>query len=175
MHLLFIYSPPASGKLTIATKVAKQSAYALFHNHLIVDVLLAVFPFASPEFVSLRERFWMDTIQEAALSGRSLAFTFCPKPKVSADFPAQVTALIRSLGGVTSFVRLDVSEEEQERRLVSPLRSGGKLKRMEILRSWKEEFKKSLAAMPDPDFILDTTALSPDAAAREIVRLIRYT
>jgi hypothetical protein len=102
MHLLFIYGPPASGKLTIASQVARQSGYALFHNHLIVDALLAVFPFGSPEFVALREKFWIETIGEAARSGRSLVFTFCPEPTVDAGFSRRVEALVQQAGGPSS-------------------------------------------------------------------------
>jgi chloramphenicol 3-O-phosphotransferase len=172
MHLVFIYGAPACGKLTIAKLVAKRTGFALFHNHLIVDALLAVFPFASPEFVALRERFWLETVQAAALSGRSLVFTFCPEPTVTDDFPKQLAALVEQVGGRTSFARLEVSEEEQERRLVLPSRTGGKLKRVEVLRSWRDDFANALAGMPPADLALDTTMMSPDAAATEIVDLI---
>ena len=58
MKLVFIYGPPAAGKLTIARKVAEKAGLALFHNHLIVDAVGAVFPFGSEHFKRLREKFW---------------------------------------------------------------------------------------------------------------------
>lgn len=48
MRLVFIHGPAASGKLTVAKELAALTGYPLFHNHLIVDALLAVFPFGSP-------------------------------------------------------------------------------------------------------------------------------
>lgn len=39
MKLLFIYGPPASGKLTVAREPAALTGYRLFHNHLVVDAL----------------------------------------------------------------------------------------------------------------------------------------
>lgn len=173
MHMLFIYGAPASGKLTIGREVARRSGYALFHNHLIMDALLAVFRFGSPEFVRLREQFWTDTIQAAARSGRSLVFTFCPEPTVDAGLPERLEALVQQAGGTVSFIRLTVSEEEQERRLVSPSRIGGKLRRVEVLRSWRQDFESALLAMPDPALSIDTTDTTAEAAASLIVQLAR--
>jgi hypothetical protein len=173
MHLLFLYGPPACGKLTVATEVAQRTGYALFHNHLIVDALLAVFPFASPEFVALREKFWLETIGAAARTGRSMVFTFCPEPTVDPDFPDRLAAIVRQGGGTVSFVRLDVSEEEQERRLVSPSRTGGKLRRVEVLHAWRDDFQAALAAMPAPELTIDTTVTIAEAAADRIVDLAR--
>jgi hypothetical protein len=173
MHLLFIYGAPASGKLTIAREVARRSGYALFHNHLVMDALLAVFRFGSPEFVALRERFWIDTIEAAARSGRSLVFTFCPEPTLDPGFPERVEALVRHAGGTVSFIRLEVSEEEQERRLVAPSRTGGKLRRIEVLRSWRKDFEAALLAMPDPALSIDTTVATAEAAASRILQLTR--
>ena len=172
MHMLFLYGAPASGKFTIGREVAQRCGYAFFHNHLVVDALLAVFRFASPEFVTLREMFWSETILAAARSGRSLVFTFCPESTVDAGFPRRLEALVRGAGATVSFVRLDVSEEEQERRLVAPSRTGGKLKRIEVLRAWQEDFQSALRAMPEPILSIDTTAITPEAAADQIVKLI---
>ena len=94
MKLVFLYGPAASGKLTIAREIAKLTGFAVFHNHLIVDAVLAVFPFGSEPFVRLREQFWMATFAEAAAQGRSLVFTFAPEASVSADFPQRVVALV---------------------------------------------------------------------------------
>lgn len=173
MRMVFIYGLPAAGKLTVAKEVARRTGYALFHNHLVVDALLAVFPFGSPEFVRLREEFWTQTIEAAARSGRSLVFTFCPELTVDAEYPKRVKALVQHAGGAVSFIRLDVSEEEQERRLVSPSRTGGKLKRVEVLRSFRKDFQTALDAMPDPDLAIDTTVTSAEAAANQIVQLCR--
>lgn len=173
MHLLFLYGPPACGKLTVGKEVARQSGYALFHHHLIVDALLAVFRFASPEFVALRDKYWIETVEAAARSGRSLVFTFCPEPTVAVDFPARLEAAVARCGGTVSFIRLTVSREEQERRLVDPGRTGTKLRRVAVLRAWQEEFASALAAMPDPIMSIDTTVTSAQVAASRIMTLAR--
>lgn len=43
MELIFIHGPAAVGKLTVARELSRQSGVAVFHNHLVVDALLAVF------------------------------------------------------------------------------------------------------------------------------------
>lgn len=44
MNLVIIYGPPASGKLTIATKLAKLTGYSLFHSHLTRDLVYDLYP-----------------------------------------------------------------------------------------------------------------------------------
>jgi len=90
MHLVFIFGPPAAGKYTIARRVRELTGLPLFHNHLVVDAVHAVFPFGSPSFVRLRERFWMDVFDAAIAEDRSLIFTFQPEASVAPDFAARV-------------------------------------------------------------------------------------
>ena len=99
MRLVFIHGPAASGKLTVARELAALTGLPLFHNHLVVDALLAVFPFGSPPFVELREAMWMDVFRAAAADGRSLIFTFHPEASVAPDFPERVVALVEAAGG----------------------------------------------------------------------------
>ena len=172
MRMLFIYGAPACGKLTVAREIAKRTGFALFHNHLIVDALLAVFPFGSPEFVRLREHFWTETIQAAARSGRSIIFTFCPEPTVDPQFPERLKALVEQTGGIVSIIRLDVAEEEQERRLVAPSRTGGKLRDIELFHSLRSNFRAAMARMPEPGMAIDTTFTSAADAADHILAAI---
>ena len=167
--MLFIYGSAAAGKLTVAREVAERTGLALFHNHLIVDALLALFPFGSQEFIALRERFWIETFRAAAQSNRPLIFTFCPEPTVDSDFPGKVKNVVQEEGGIVTFIRLDVSEEEQERRLVAPSRGGGKLRDIELFRSLKCDFQAAMAAMPAPELSIDTTFTSPADAADQIL------
>ena len=170
MKLVFLYGPAASGKLTIAREIAKLTGFAVFHNHLIVDAVLAVFPFGSEPFARLREQFWMATFAEAAERGRSLVFTFAPEASVADDFPQRVEALVKEAGGEVMFVRLAVSIEEQERRIDNPSRGEfAKLRSVALLRELREASLASHAAMPAPRFVVDTEATGAAEAARLIV------
>ena len=173
MQMLFIYGAPASGKLTVGREVAQRTGFSLFHNHLIVDAVMAVFPFGSPEFITLRERFWIETIEAAARSGRSLIFTFCPEPTVDPRLPKKLKDLVQKEGGNIVFIRLDVSSEEQERRLVAPSRTGGKLRDVELFRSLRTDFEREMEKMPPARLSIDTDVTSAADAADQIVRLVR--
>jgi chloramphenicol 3-O-phosphotransferase len=173
MRVIFIYGPPASGKLTIARKLAEHTGMALFHNHLVVDAVEAVFPFASAPFVRLREQFWLAVLAEAAAADRSLIFTFAPEPTVAPDFAERVRTLVQSAGGEVMFVALTVPPDEQERRLTRPDRAAfGKLRSVDLLRRLRGDFAARTAAMPAPTLTIDTGTLKPADAAAMIAKAI---
>ncbi len=173
MQVVVLPGPVASGKLTIAREVSRRTGLALFHNHLVVDAVAAVFPFGSESFIRLREHFWLQTVHEAARAGRSLVFTFAPEPTVSQGFPAILRAAVEASAGRVIAVALTVPPDEQERRLTDPSRDAfGKLRSLDILRRLRAHFAACEAAMPTPDLVTDTAATSPGDAATEIIRLV---
>jgi hypothetical protein len=169
VRLVFLHGPVASGKLTIGRLLAERTGYALFHNHLIVDAVGAVFPFGSEAFVRLRERFWLETMAEAAAARRSLIFTFAPEPTVRPGFADRARAVVEAGGGGVVFVALTLPPAEQERRLVDPGRAAfGKMRSVALLRSLRDAFDASAAAMPAPRLTIDTAVATPEAAAEAI-------
>ena len=173
MQMIFLYGPVASGKLTIAREVARRTGFSVFHNHLVVDAVGAVFPFGSAPFVRLREAFWLAVIGEAARQGSSLIFTFAPEPSVAPDFPARLRAEVEAAGGQVVLVALTVPVAEQERRLVAPSRAAfGKLRSVDLLRRHRDDFAACAAAMPEPALVIDTAAVDPGEAAARIVALL---
>lgn len=173
MQLVFIYGPPAAGKYTIAKIVAERTGLALFHNHLIVDAVHAVFPFGSTHFVRLREAFWMETFRAALDEDRSLIFTFQPEATVAPTFPQRVETLISEGGGRTIFVRLTLSRDEQEARIDNEDRTKfGKLRDKTLLRDLQDQFEESEAAMPKAAITVDTAVTLPAEAAARIIELL---
>jgi hypothetical protein len=170
MKLVFIYGQAGVGKLTVGRELASLSGLALFHNHLVVDAVGAVFPFGSGSFIKLRERFWLDVFAEAAAADRSMIFTFAPEGTVSSDFPERARSLIEAAGGRVFFIQLTVSVAEQERRIDAAGRAAfGKLRSLELLRELRSQFDAALAAMPKPCLTIDTTSLEPRDAAGAII------
>ena len=169
MKLLFLYGPVASGKLTIARELATLTGFALFHNHLVVDAVEAVFPFGSKGFVRLREQFWLAMFHEAAQAECSLIFTFTPEATVAPDFPDQARQTVEAGGGEIIFVHLTLSPDEQERRVGNPDRAAfGKLRSLDLLRELRDQFTASEAAMPPAALTIDTGATKPATAGRLI-------
>jgi hypothetical protein len=76
MRLLFIYGPPAVGKLSVAREVVALTGLRLFHNHLTVDLVASVFPFGSEPFGRLVQAMRRTMIAEAARQDVDLSFTF---------------------------------------------------------------------------------------------------
>ena len=174
MRVIFIYGQAASGKLTVARHLAELTGLALFHNHLIVDAVRAVFPFGSEAFVRLREQFWLAVVKEAVAQRRSLIFTFAPEASVAPDFPKRMRSLVEASGGALTFVALRVSEREQERRIIDPSRAAfGKLRSLELLRQLRQQFDDCASAMPEPQLAIDTDVVLPIDAARMIATALQ--
>ena len=173
MKLIFVHGPVASGKLTIAKELGRITGYAVFHNHLVVDAVAAVFPFGSSQFVGLRERMWLDVMREAAMADRSLIFTFAPEPTVAEGFDRRVVEIVRAAGGTTHFVQLTVPVAVQEERLTAPSRAEfGKLQSVALLRELRAGFEASEGAMPESEMVIDTSILGPAEAAGAIAKTL---
>jgi tRNA uridine 5-carbamoylmethylation protein Kti12 len=76
MKLIFIYGPPASGKLTVARELAKLTGLRLFHNHVSIEFVQSLFEFGSGPFWRLTEKYRTEMIDEAAREETSTIFTF---------------------------------------------------------------------------------------------------
>jgi len=112
-------------------------------------------------------------MREAALTGRSLIFTFTPEPSVLDGFAERARDVVQSAGGSVTFVRLSVSPAEQERRLTAPSRlEYGKIRSVEVLRSLRDRCTTCEAAMPRPAMTLDTEAADPAHSARLIAEAL---
>jgi chloramphenicol 3-O-phosphotransferase len=178
MDLVFLYGPAAAGKLTTARALSELTGIPVFHNHLVVDTLLTVFPFGSPEFVRLRELYWIEAFREAAASGRSLVFTFTPEGTVPLGFAGRVADVVGSLGGRVHFVRLRVSDAEQERRIENEdRRAHNKLSSLETLLRLRQD--PDDAVSPDDvvpvDLDVDTEFSGAESTARAIVEAFGLT
>lgn len=171
MRLVFIHGPAASGKLTIARALAARTGLPLFHNHLVVDALLAVFPFGSPSFVTLRERIWMDVFAAACAEQRSLIFTFHPEASVAGDFPQRARDLVEAANGEVTFVAIECAPDLIAERVAAPSRqAGGKLSSPELWRDLEAAGAFAFPPLPAPAVTVDSGVMEPDDAADLIAR-----
>src|SRR5579875_4195630 len=175
MRLVVLHGRAAAGKLTVARELSGLVGYPVFHNHLVVDLLTGVFPFGSPPFVELRERWWLDVFDGAARADRSLIFTFAPEATVRPGFPGRVDQTVEAAGGTVSWVRLRVSDHEQERRVALPgRREFHKLADVATLRQVASASALAGRAVEEPPVDLDVDSeLHPpaDAAGLIVARL----
>jgi hypothetical protein len=168
MNLVFLHGPAASGKLTVGRELSRVTGYRLFHNHLVVDAVTAVFDFGSEPFVRLREEMWLAVFREAALRDVSLIFTFTPERTVRESFVAEAVASVEQAGGKVLFVELSCPEAELERRIEDASRAPfGKLRSKALFQELRGAGAFDYPKLP-ADLTLDTSRIPPGEAAVRI-------
>jgi hypothetical protein len=170
MRLIFIYGLPATGKLTVAEELAKRTGFRLFHNHLVVDLLLGLFEFGSEPFVELRERIWLSVFEQAAASGLAgMIFTFAPERTVRPGFAERAVEVVELGGGRVDFVELTCPVEELKQRMGSASRlEFQKLNSVELFDQLLADGALDSSYMPKAAVNLDTNECSPAEAAERI-------
>jgi len=125
MKLIFIYGPPASGKLTIAEELSKLTGISLFHNHLTRDLVQDIYGDELEANYDLVDKLRIDVFEYCAQKGKDLIFTYVygglggDEETIIKD---QVDA-VESHGGKVEFVELVANEEELLRRVGNESRS----------------------------------------------------
>ena len=172
--LLYLYGPPAVGKLTVAQAVQQIRWIPLFHNHLTVNALTTVFEFRSPAFNDVLHRVRHDVFATAIRNGISLIFTnssIWAQPNGNERFLAfaeEVRESVEAHGGRCAFVRLtagteallarvDSDSRRAHDKLVNPTRLA------EMLAADIEPI------VPGTMSTVDTTVLEPSQAAAAIL------
>ena len=168
MRLIFLYGPPAVGKLTVALELEKLTGFKLFHNHLTLDLVNSLFTFGSEPFIELREEIWLAAFRIAARSDNSLIFTFAPEKTVRTTFIDRSRSVVEENGGEVIFIELTCAEETMLTRLEEPSRMAfTKLNSINHYWQLKAAGAFSYPALPS-SLTLDTTATSASQTAQLI-------
>lgn len=171
VSLVFLHGPPATGKYTVGRALAARTGLELFHNHLVVDAVLAQHAFGSPDFVAERDRLWRERLGTVGRDGgRGLIFTFNPENSVPQAFIDWLFHDLPRVNGVALHsVALTAGETAIEARLGSDQRQGfRKLTDADLYRQLRDSGAFRTPVIPRSDLILDTEAIAPDAAAERI-------
>lgn len=175
--LVYLYGPPAVGKLTVASELSAATGFRLFHNHLTVDAIKAVFDFASAPFTEVIHRVRLDVFETAARSSVDVIFTnnsVWGVPNGRALFVAFAEEARRRVdvaGGDVAFVQLTAPATVLEKRVgADSRRKRRKLIDAGRLRDLLE--KLDPAPLHSDDLVIDTSILSPRAAAHAIARAL---
>ena len=172
--LIYIYGPPASGKLTVATRLSELTGIPLFHNHLTVNAVRPIFEFGSPPFTEAVHAMRRGVFEAAARAGISLIYTnnsawSGPDPRARFEEAAEAARQIMAgHGGRTVFARLTASQSALEERVANDSRRAhGKLVDVVRLR----ELLADLDASPlhSGDLVIDTGRTDPEESARTIM------
>ena len=173
MDLVYLYGPPAVGKLTIATELARRTGFRVFHNHLSIDCVRPLFDFGTEPFWRQVHAIREGILAEAAREGTNLIFTTVYAGETSEPQTSRRFEAVLGHGGRVHPVRLTCDRMIMEARVTDQGRRDlGKLASVDGLRSaWAKE---DLAAIiPGAESLhLDTGELSPAAAADKIIETL---
>ena len=168
MKVIFLYGPPASGKLTIAKKLAEKTGISLFHNHLTFDLAEVLYePFTQP-FYDYCADLRLDVFGDAKLANQDLIFTFFYIPPDDDNFVNQIIHIAGEDN--VKFVKIEASSdtlldrvENVDRAKYSKINSKSVLTRCLKENIWNESIEKT------DSLIINTDNLTPDEAVQKIV------
>jgi chloramphenicol 3-O-phosphotransferase len=172
--LVYLYGPPAVGKLTVATELQRRTQLRLFHNHLTVDALTPVFDFGGEPFTEVLHRVRLDVFATAARAGIDVIFTNNSVWAVSdgrkrfAEFADTARERVEAAGGRVVFVQLTAPLEVLEARVGDAARrSHGKLRDPIRLRTILQDH--DLSPLAADHLMIDTSVAPPAEAAERII------
>jgi hypothetical protein len=183
MHLVMLFGPPAAGKMTVGAEIARLTGYKLFHNHLSIDPVLAVFDFGTPAFSRLTQQLRRGVIEEAVRADLpGLIFTFVWALDLPADheYVARLLAPVVEGRGRIDLVELVADQATRLAREGTPYRLEHKRTKRDV--DWnrahivemdeQHRFQtdgESVAPALGPHLVVDNSGSDPAATARVIV------
>ncbi len=170
MNLIFIYGPPAAGKLTVAEKVQEITGYRILENNLTNVAALALFPFGSPSFGKIVEELRLSLFKEAVSGSVNMIFTFVYALGRDDGFVKKIVDLVESGNGHVYFVRLFCPREVLLGRVSNASRQHRpKITSPDKLQGLLEE-NNLLSSIPFVESLyLDTSSQGPEESAINII------
>lgn len=122
MKLIILYGPPGVGKFTIGRKLAAKTGYKLLHNHLTIEPLRQIFPFASKPFIKLNRQWRLDVIETCAQNNINLIFTFVYAHPIDLPYLKKIQRAVKKHGGDVEFFALNCPRQILLRRITTATR-----------------------------------------------------
>lgn len=174
MNLLFLYGPPAAGKLTVATALAAKTGYTVLDNHKALDYLPEVFPRENPAYSAIRSKLGrtirLEIFAAAAQADINLITTFAPISPGMHDFVRSVRQSIEHNGGTFCAIQLLPRIEVMQQRVLEESR---KIRKIDTVERWHEVTDDNPGAFqpfPDvPHLVIDNSDLTPEQTADRIL------
>lgn len=162
MKLIFLYGLPGVGKLTVGRELAKQTNLRLFHNHMVLNLIIDVFGKETEPIIKLREDMWLDFFKQATQSNlEGLIFTFVFDKYLSKDFLQRIEQIVTPYGSV-HYVELTCSIEELKRRIPDSSRKDlYKIQDVHNLLKQVNDGSFFVPKLKEDVLRIDTTHLSP--------------
>ena len=173
MNLVFLYGPPASGKLTVAEKLSKLTGIPLFHNHLSRDLVKDIYGDTLRDNYALVDRIRFDVLDYCSTNNTDLIFTYVYE---GSDDDVNVRDFIKTIednGGEVLFVelyankddlidRVDNESRKKYKKLIDPV----------IMETLTEDMSIYSIAFVD-SLKINTSKLTSDESAQTIVETFK--
>ena len=172
MQLVFLYGPPAVGKYTIGVELAARTGFRLFHNHLTVNLVSAVFERDSEVWLRLLRSVRRDILTETAHHMVSLIMTgVFSGTSEHAEAWQTMLETVRTEGGMVRFVQLTCERDELYRRITCDSRlTLNKLTDPGRLADLMARFDMFSPARFGEHLRLDVTHVAPSESATTIIQ-----
>lgn len=170
MKMIFLYGPPAVGKLTVAKELSELTGYKLFHNHLTVDLVSSLYEWGSPKYWEYLQNIREEMLVNLAKDDVNIIFTYVYAAGEDEEVMERMFKKVEENGGQALLVQLTTSVDKLKERIVADDRHQfKKMYKTESLENWIQQYKM-FEAYPDRDsVVIDNSNLSPMDTALQIV------
>src|SRR5688572_15302806 len=168
-RLIFLYGPPAVGKLTVARAIAEQRDFRVLHNHVTFDAVAEVLPVGVATFWEALDKVRLDLVTAAARERIHLVYTFVFAPGDERHVDDVVRAY-ESAGGSVVFIQLVAPPDELRRRVSDASRAvHRKIRDAASLENVLRDHDVFAPIRGRGSLTIDAAAISPEEAASRIV------
>ena len=112
MKLIFIYGPPAVGKLTIAEKLTESTGIPVFHNHHSRDLVKDIYGESLMQHYALVDKIRFDVMEYCAKNNTDLIFTYVYGGPEDDNKVKGFLEKVESNGGKVLFVELTANTSD---------------------------------------------------------------
>lgn len=173
MNLIFLYGPPASGKLTCSNELAGLTGYKVYDNHVLLNGLVRLFPFEdkvlSDHRKGLARRIRLDIFKTAAAANVSCITTFGQAGPDHFDFFSDVRRVVESGGGSVYFVQLKPRADVLLQRVEEESRKSQKIDSRVVLEAKLKNEPTIFEKFPEVEHLtIDNSDLTPQEVAQQI-------
>lgn len=180
MNLVIIFGPHAVGKMTVGQELAKLSGYKLFHNHMTIEPMAALFDqdpkLMWPLITEFRDKIF-DAFTRSSNKGLIFTFMWALDEPSDAAYLQGIEDRFKAIGGNVYYVELCADQKIRLERNKTPNRLQHKATKRNLERSEsmfiETEAKYRLNSHPgeikkDHYLKIDNTDLNPIDVARTI-------
>ncbi|HVT62987.1 MAG TPA: AAA family ATPase [Legionellaceae bacterium] len=172
MNIVFLYGPPAAGKLTIAQELQKRLGYKLLHNHMLIQLFDNLFDFHDPIRRELTREFRLRIVEEAVKENSDLIITSgSAGSRTIFPYYTQLIEVVEKLGGHIALVQVIADSKILVERVDNQSRKDhGKAFGKTEMRRIIDEYPYIFDKYPERKHLtIDTTHVNPQQAAAEII------